>query len=132
MFQTAGGRNHGLHGLMLAAGLVLAYLCGAQPALSEARGAPNAVTFLVGQAVDTDFTDIISQPWTADFVDLTMVGAAVSTRLGTLNELFGSADSGGLGDDITVEAEAGASYRFGEELLGELWGALYFRYDGFG
>ncbi|TMJ34695.1 MAG: hypothetical protein E6G89_20035 [Alphaproteobacteria bacterium] len=117
---------------MLPAGAALAFTCWATPALSDTRGAPNAVTFLVGQAVDTDFTDLISQPWTADFVDLTMVGAAVSTRLGTMNELFGSADSGGIGDDITVEVEAGGSYRFGEESLGELWGALYFRYDGFG
>jgi hypothetical protein len=132
MFQTAGGRNHDLHGLMLAAGVALACLSGAQPALSETRGAPHAVTFLVGQAVDTDFTQIITEPWTVDFVDLTVVGAAVSTRLGTMNELFGSADSGDIGDDISVEVEAGASYRFGEESLGELWGALYFRYDGFG
>jgi hypothetical protein len=132
MFQPGGGRNQPLHGLMLAVGVALACLCGAQPALSETRGAPHAVTFLVGQAVNTDFTQIIIEPWTWDFVDLTVVGAAVSTRLGTINELFGSADSGDIGDDISVEVEAGASYRFGEESLGELWGALYFRYDGFG
>jgi hypothetical protein len=132
MFQSAAGSNRELHGLTLAIGAALAFMCCAKPALSDTRGAPNAVTFLVGQAVDTDFTQIITEPWTVDFVDLTMVGAAVSTRLGTMNELFGSGGSGGIGDDITVEVEAGASYRFGEESLGELWGALYFRYDGFG
>jgi hypothetical protein len=132
MFQLARGRNQELHGLILVGWVALACLCGAVPAQSETRGAPHAVTFLVGQAVQTDFTDIIIEPWTVDFVDLGLVGAAVSTRLGTINELFGSADQGDIGDDITVEVEAGTSYRFGEESLGELWGALYFRYDGFG
>jgi hypothetical protein len=130
MFQSAAHRNQAP--LMLAIGAALASTCCATPALADTRGAPNAVTFLVGQAVDTDFTQIITEPWTVEFVDLTMVGAAVSTRLGTLNELFGSGDTGGIGDDIAVELEGGASYRFGEESLGELWGALYFRYDGFG
>jgi len=132
MFRSAAGSNREFQGLVLAIGVALALTCCTTPALSDTRGAPHAVTFLVGQAVQTDFTDIIIEPWTVDFVDLGLVGAAVSTRLGTINELFGSADQGDIGDDISVEVEAGASYRFGEESLGELWGALYFRYDGFG
>jgi hypothetical protein len=38
-------------------------------------------------------------------------------------------DVGQFGDDVTVETEAGASFRFGDESLGEGWAALYFRYD---
>lgn len=130
MFQSATGRNGEAYGPALATCVVLASLCLAEPALSETRGAPHAVTFLVGRGTDTDFTQIISQPWTTHFVDLTMVGVAASTRLGTIGELVGS-DLGHFGDYISIEAEAGAAYRFGEESQGEFWGSLYFRYDGF-
>jgi hypothetical protein len=109
---------------------ILALLCLTTPSFGGTRGDPNAVTVMVGRAVDTDFTDILIEPWTIDFVDLYVVGAAVSTRLGTVNELTGS-DPGGIGDDLTVDFEAGTSYRFGDESMGEVWGALYLRYDGF-
>ena len=131
MFQVAGGRNREFHGLALAAGVVFASLCSAGPALSETRGDPYAVTFMVGRGTDTDFTQILSQPWTTHFVDLTMVGVTASARLGTIGELVGS-DLGHFGNYVSVETEAGAAYRFGEEeSLGEFWGSLYFRYDGF-
>jgi len=130
MFQSATGRNRQGYGLALASCLVLASLVFAEPALSETRGAPHAVTFLVGQGTDTDFTQIISQPWTTNFVDLTIVGVTYSYRLGTLNELFETDTLGYFGDHLTVEPEAGAAYRFGEESQGEFWGSLYFRYDG--
>jgi hypothetical protein len=48
-----------------------------------------------------------------------------------VNELFGRPDLGAFGDDLTLDVEAGADYRFGLEDEGEFWGALYFRYDGF-
>jgi hypothetical protein len=130
MFQLATGRNGEVCGGALATCMVLALLFLAEPALSETRGGPHAVTFLVGQGTDTDFTQIISQPWTTNFVDLTMLGVAYSYRLGTLNELFDSDRLGYFGDHLTIEPEAGAAYRFGEESEGEFWGSLYFRYDG--
>lgn len=131
MCQSATGRDGEVCGLVLAICVVLASLLLAGPALSETRGAPHAITLLVGRGTDTDFTQIISQPWTTNFVDLTMVGVTYSYRLGTLTELFDSNALGYFGDHLTVEPEAGAAYRFGEESQGEFWGSLYFRYDGF-
>jgi len=130
MFQSATGRNGEVYGLALATCVVLVSLYLAGPALSETRGAPHAVTLLVGRGTDTNFTQIISQPWTTNFVDLTMVGITASARLGTIGELVGS-DLGHFGDYVSVETEAGAAYRFGEESQEEFWGSLYFRYDGF-
>ena len=110
---------------------ILVLLGSALPVQAGTKGDPNAVTVLVGRGTDTDFTQIITEPWTTHFVDLTMVGLTASHRLGTLDELSGS-DLGHMGEYVSVEAEAGADYRFGEdENLGEFWGALYFRYDGF-
>lgn len=108
----------------------LAAACLATPALAQQANSPNAVTFLVGRGTDTDFTTIISQPWKTHFVDLTLLGITYSYRLGTLNELFDSDTLGYFGDHLTVEPEAGAAYRFGEESQGEFWGTIYFRYDG--
>lgn len=129
MFEVAGCRNRKFHGFALAV-VVFASVCFAGPALSETRGAPHAVTFLVGRGTDTDFTQIISQPWTTNFVDLTMLGVTASARLGTISELVGS-DLGHFGNYVSIETEAGAAYRFGEESQGEFWGSLYFCYDGF-
>lgn len=108
----------------------LACVSVATPALAEQPNSPNAVTFLVGRGTDTDFTQVLTQPWTTHFVDLTLVGATYSYRLGTLNELFGSDTLGYFGDHLMIEPEAGAAYRFGLESQGEFWGSLYFRYDG--
>ena len=84
-----------------------------------------------GWAADTDFTRMVFQPWTDNFKELHMVGASYSTRLGTVNELLGNSAFGSYGDNLTVEAEIGLSDRFGKENLGEVWTALYLRYDGF-
>jgi hypothetical protein len=130
MFQSATGRNEEVCGLVLAVCVFLVSLCLTEPALSGAKPGAHAVTFLVGRGTDTDFTQIISQPWTTNFVDLTTVEAIYSYRLGTLSELFDSDTLGYFGDHLTVEPEAGTAYRFGEESQGEFWGALYFRYDG--
>jgi hypothetical protein len=109
---------------------LLASLCSALPVQAGTEGDPDAITVLAGRGTDTDFTQIITEPWTTDFVDLTMVGLAASHRLGTLDELTGS-DLGQIGEDVSVEVEGGAAYRFGREDQGEFWTALYFRYDGF-
>jgi hypothetical protein len=115
----------------LVASALLGSLCFILPAQAGTRGDANSVTVLTGKGTDTDFTQIIIQPWTTHFVDQNLVGIIASHRLGTLDELTGL-DLGHLGEYITVEPEAGASYRFGDkEDLGEFWGALYFRYDGF-
>src|SRR5262249_12839494 len=53
----------------------------------------------------------------------------LSTRLGTVNELT-SSDLGAIGDDFSIDLEAGTSYHIDED-LGEFWGAMYLRYDGF-
>jgi hypothetical protein len=37
---------------------------------------------------------------------------------------------GGFGDDLTIEAEIGGARRFGIDNFGEVWTALYLRYDG--
>lgn len=129
MFQVAAGHNWDRNGLALAV-VTFASLCLTGPALAETRGAPNAITFQVGWGTDTDFTQIITQPWTTNFVDLTMVGITGSRRLGTIGELVGS-DLGHFGDYVSIEVEAGTAYRFGLEEQAELWGSLYFRYDGF-
>ena len=70
-------------------------------------------------------------PWSGKFYDLTAIGASYSRRLGTVNEVFGDLGLGDIGDDLTIEGEIGGSYRFGVEDLGEVWTALYLRYDGF-
>ncbi len=127
MVKAAGGCRRVLDALVGAA----AFLCLCTPATGETRGGANAITVLVGRGTDTNFTQIISQPWTTNFVDENMVGIIASHRLGTLDELTGW-DLGHIGEYVTVEPEVGAAYRFGDkENLGEFWGALYFRYDGF-
>jgi hypothetical protein len=118
MGQISRGYTRARRGLLIMGGLAV-LLCSAMPGKADGRGDPDAVTFLVGRGTDTDFTDIITEPWTTHFVDLTMVGLAASHRLDT------------LGEDFTIDLEGGAAYRFGEEDQGEFWGALYLRYDGF-
>jgi hypothetical protein len=117
-------------GLLPALGGAMALLCLSAPALGEGRGDPYAFTLFAGKGTDTDFTTLLTQPWEAHFVDLGVIGAALSARLGTVNELTGS-DPGGIGDDFTIDLEAGTAYRFGDEEMGELWGAIFLRFDGF-
>jgi len=83
-----------------------------------------------GIATKTNFTDVLTMPWTAHLNDIGVLGASYSHRFGTLNELFGGGGLGQMGDDFTIEGEVGTSVRFGDESLGEGWGALYLRYDG--
>ncbi len=123
-------RARKFRGLFLAAGMALTSSASAVPALSETKPGPYAVTLMAGRGTDTDFTTIISEPWTTNFVDLSIVSLAASARLGTINELTGS-DLGAFGRNFSVETEAGAAYRFNEGSEGEFWGALYFRFDGF-
>ncbi|MGE0240471.1 MAG: hypothetical protein AB7F09_18260 [Parvibaculaceae bacterium] len=109
----------------------LAFTHFAAPAQGGQKGDANAVTLLVGRATDTDFTQIITEPWTTNFIDMTMLGITISRRLGTLDELAGSPLLGAVGDDISFDLEAGAAYRFGAEEQGEFWTSFYVRYDGF-
>jgi hypothetical protein len=133
MFQWARGRSRDFRSLLPALGAALISLSTA-PALSadlsfETRSSAHAVTFFAGRAVDNDFTDVVTEPWTVDFVDISVVAAAMSTRLGTMNEL--GVDLGNIGDHLSLDLEAGAAYRFGDEDMGEFWGAIFLRYDDF-
>jgi len=84
-----------------------------------------------GVATETDFTTVVSKPWTAHLNDVGVAGASYSYRFGTVNELLGEFAVGSIGDYFAIEAEAGVAGRFGGESLGEGWVALYLRYDGF-
>jgi hypothetical protein len=108
----------------------MALLCLTAPALAGEKADPYAVTFFTGKGTDTDFTTVLTQPWTIHFVDLAVFGTALSARLGTVNELTGS-EPGGIGDYFSIDLEAGAAYRFGDEEMGEFWAAIFLRYDGF-
>ncbi len=97
----------------------------------ESRGGAHSVALFAGQVTDTNFTESIFMPWTNDMRDIGIVGAAYNYRVGTLSDFIGDGLPFGLGDDITIEGEAGASFRFGDESLGEGWLAAYLRYDDF-
>ena len=131
MRRFAKSCRNGFRGLPPVLGGVLALLCLTAPALGDEKGDANAVTLLIGRGVDTNFANLLIEPWTADFVDLTVIGAALSTRLGTINELTGSTALGGIGDDFSIDLETGVAYRFGDEDMGEVWAAIYLRFDGF-
>jgi len=102
----------------------------AAPALSGPKGAADSVMVFGGIATETNFTDVLTMPWTAHLNDIGVLGASYSHRFGTLNELLGGGGLGHMGDDFTIEGEVGTSVRFGDESLGEGWAALYLRYDG--
>ena len=108
--------------------VILLALALAAPALAQSRGAADSVMIFGGVASETNFTDLLIAPWTAELNAIGVVGGSFSHRFGTVNELTGGI--GHLGDDLTVEGEAGISARFGDEDLGEAWTALYLRYDG--
>ena len=101
----------------------------AGPALSASRGGADSVMLFAGQASETDFMDIMVTPWTADMNNIGVIGASYSHRFGTVSELVGDVLPGRIGDYLTIEAEGGTSFRFGDESLGEAWTALYLRYD---
>ena len=102
----------------------------ATPALAKSRGADDSVMVFGGVASETNFAEILYSPWTVELNDIGVIGASYSHRLGTVNELAGGFGLGRIGDDFTIETEAGTSFRFGDESLGEAWAALYLRYDG--
>ena len=66
------------------------------------------------QAARTD-----GEPWNGDFRDNYFAGGAFSRRLARFWSYF------------SIEAEIGTGGRFGSVNAGEVWGAIYFRYDGF-
>jgi hypothetical protein len=101
----------------------------AGPALSQSRGGADSLMLFGGRASDTNFAEILTMPWTADMVDIGVVGASYSHRLGSVSQLVGDVLPTHIGDYLTLEAEGGTSFRFGDEKLGEAWTALYLRYD---
>jgi len=107
--------------------VILLALALAAPALAQPRGAADSVMIFGGVASETNFTDLLIAPWTAELNAIGVVGGSYSHRFGTVNELTGGI--GNFGDDLTVEGEAGVSARFGDENLGEAWAAIYLRYD---
>jgi hypothetical protein len=102
----------------------------AVPVSAGSRGADDSVMVFGGVASETNFMEIIYSPLASHLNPIGVAGVSYSHRLGTVNELIGGIGLGHLGDDLTVEAEGGASMRFGDEKLGEAWTALYLRYDG--
>jgi hypothetical protein len=81
---------------------------------------PTAVTFWVGAAAkDGILRNIATQPWNADWGGDTVGAMSISHRLGRYRT------------SIAVDAEGGAGYRSGDSNSPEVWGAIYFRYDGF-
>lgn len=134
MVRLGEGCKYEASGLLTALGGAVALLCFAAPVLAAEKSDPYAFTVFAGQGTDTNFFQALTQPWTIHFIDLGIVGAAVSARVGTVNELTGW-DLGSIGDDFSIDLETGAAYRFGDEdgdgEMGEFWGAIYLRYDGF-
>ena len=79
-----------------------------------------AITVLVGaSAGDDKLRELVVSPWSGDFRDNYFAGGAFSRRLTRFWNYF------------SVEAEFGTGGRFGTVNAGEVWGAIYFRYDGF-
>ena len=101
----------------------------AGPAHSGTRGGDDSVMLFAGQASETNFMDIMVMPWAIEMNDIGVIGASYAHRFGTVSELVGDVLPGHIGDYLTVEAEGGTSFRFGDESLGEAWTALYLRYD---
>jgi hypothetical protein len=96
------------------------------PTHSGSPAGPLSVLFFAGRAAPTTFSHIIVRPWTTEFADLYVLAGAVSKRLGFVSDLTGS-----WGESFSLEVETGAGYRFGEEVRGEGWGALYLRFGHF-
>ncbi len=109
---------------------ILAAFSLAAPASAGSRGADDSIMIFGGVASETNFTELMFSPWSTHLNPIGVVGASYSHRLGTVNELVGDIGLGHIGEDFTIEAEGGTSFRFGDENLGEAWAALYLRYDG--
>src|SRR5262245_45845690 len=125
MVQVSGACRCATNRFQLVVGGLLASLCCAAPVQGGTKGDANAGTLLVGKATDTVLTLILTEPWTTHFDELTIIAAALSSRLATVNELTGS-DVGSIADDFSFDLEAGTGYHFDEE-FGEFWGAIFLR-----
>lgn len=112
------------------ASAILAALWLVAPASAGPRGSADSIMVFGGIATKTNFTDVLTMPWTVHLNDIGVLGASYSHRFGTVNELLGGGGLGQMADDFTIDGEVGTSVRFGEESLGEAWAALYLRYDG--
>ncbi len=84
------------------------------------RGGDWAVTVYGGLVSENKFSRLLFTPWDAEVdEDTPWLSLSLSKRMWT------------WGEDVSFELEGGAGYRFGNEKTGEIWGALYTRYDGF-
>jgi len=107
------------------------------PALADnaqsgtSRGGDNSIAIFAGQATDTVFTESMFLPLTNDMQDIGVIAVSFNHRHGELADYFGNFLPFDWAHDITIESEVGASYRFGDEDLGEAWIAAYLRYDNF-
>jgi hypothetical protein len=112
---------------------LVACLFAVSPALADeaGRGGDNSIAIFGGQATDTNFTESMFLPWTNDMKDIGVIAASFNHRHGEVADYIGDVLPFGLAQEITIESEVGASYRFGDEDLGEAWLAAYLRYDGF-
>ena len=87
-------------------------------ALADAR--PWAATVFVGSSVaDGKLRDLIFAPQSGSWGDDTVFGATIGRRLARFSTYF------------MVDAEIGAAYRAGDTNGGDVWAAVYLRYDGF-
>jgi hypothetical protein len=87
------------------------------PTVSDPRW---AVTVLAGASAGEDrLVELMTSPWNGDFRDDYFIGGALSRKLARFWTYF------------SVETELGVGGRLGHTNAGELWGAVYFRFDGF-
>ena len=92
----------------------------APPPADAARSADRAITVHGGLVSDNKLMRLLLTPWDAEVEgDIPWLGVSASQRIGS------------LGDGFTFEIEAGTGYRFGSEKTGEVWSALFVRYDDF-
>ncbi|MES2710391.1 MAG: hypothetical protein V4653_02320 [Pseudomonadota bacterium] len=92
----------------------------ADEARARADARPWAATVFVGSSVaDGKLRDLIFAPQSGSWGDDTLAGITVGRRLARFATYF------------MVDAEIGGAYRSGETNGGEVWAALYLRYDGF-
>ena len=84
------------------------------------RGGPWAATIYGGVVSKERMTTLLYKQHQATLeTDTAFAGGSISRRIGQ------------LGKGFTFELEAGSGYRFSNEDAGEIWGALFARYDRF-
>jgi hypothetical protein len=90
------------------------------PPADAARSADRAITVHGGLVSDNKMMRLLLTPWDSELEgDIPWLGLSASQRIWS------------LGDGLTFELEAGTGYRFGSEKTGEVWSALFVRYDNF-